>query len=292
MSSNAIFPQHFEKLTLSDLPVFLTGKPPVLGRLYTASEFNHVKPYVMEIDITPECAEIKEDSFLEISVPVLGLTDLFNKVDYLSKQVLHSSIVAINGFGAVDEEENGYSFPYFVKVKDLIENQYEIIISRDGHIECPSQGMGLFSVINQITFLFSEKQIKDGEGLKECSAIKKNKLYLLPPTGTDESYTLHICTVHFDHKNRRIVDTWRTVDVHFIKEETSLPPVSYLKTVYSEHDFMRDYLSSKIALSKENDYNNFLLRPEAFGRFYDALVHDLSKGYISMEYLRQSHLML
>ena len=62
--------------------------------------------------------------------------------------------------------------------------------------------------------------------------------------------------------------------------------MNLIKQLYSEHEFMRDFLNHKgIQFSSLEDYNNFLLRPETFSKIYSSLIHDIAYGYISKEYL-------
>jgi hypothetical protein len=59
-----------------------------------------------------------------------------------------------------------------------------------------------------------------------------------------------------------------------------------VRNLYSEYDFMKDYLKGDtFTLSHQNGYNNFLLMPEAFGLFYDRVAHDLVHQKIPARFL-------
>jgi len=60
------------------------------------------------------------------------------------------------------------------------------------------------------------------------------------------------------------------------------------ETLYTQYDFMRDYLNGDLfTLTKQNGYNDFVLRPEAFHSFYNLLVHDLVYHRLPADFLLQ-----
>jgi hypothetical protein len=71
---------------------------------------------------------------------------------------------------------------------------------------------------------------------------------------------------------------------HFGLSENSL--LNVVQEVYSNFDFMKDFLTGeKFTLSQKNGYNNFLLRPQALGNFYDLLCQDIINHRINSDFL-------
>lgn len=371
-SDKSLFPQHLQSKKIKVDPITLdqTGESFGVGgenfaKFANASDFKKLASQLIEVDIFEECQGMTEDSFLEITVPVLGLMDLHQSIEFFSSSVLHPSFVGLNGFGAKSSTLDSFPQVDFIKVMDIADNRYEIMLSPTGEVELPEQGIGLFSVIKEITFVLGYRQVISGEGLTslQSEGSKKGKLYLLAPIGTDEPFTFHVCLTHIDEINRRLVDSIRAVEVNFtemplsweakgtilgnhnshviernyidlsikLKNVAALtravlvnvalkhnPAISFspselnawtqhplhsnvftkrfglsqktlallIKELYTEFDFMRDYLErNPIPLSQANDYNNFLLRPEVFVKLYEGLIHDLSWGYIKGDFL-------
>lgn len=366
------FPQHLKSQIIKVDPIKLDQTWQSFGaggenfaKFANASDFKKLASQLIEVDILEECQSMTEDCFLEITMPVLGLMDLHHFIDFFSSNVLHPSFIGLNGFGAKSSEIDSFPQVDFIKVMDIADNRYEIMLTPTGEVELPEQGMGLFSIIKEITFVLGYRQVITGEGLTDLQSegSKKGKLYLLPPMGTDESFTFHVCLTHIDELNRRLVDSIRAVEVNFtampllweakgtilgnqnsrviernyidlsikLKNVGTLPkPVLVnvelkhnpsvrlipselnawtqhplqanvftkrfglsqrtlallIKELYTEFDYMRDYLErNPVPLSQENDYNNFLLRPEVFVKLYEGLIHDLSWGYIKGDFL-------
>ncbi len=319
-----------------------------------------LQPYLIEIDISEEISLLKAEYSLEITVPVLGMTDLLG---FTQNAQQFACPVAINGFGAKSATDTFNNFPHpdFVLITDIAGNQYEVVVTPDGKIELPSDGTGLFSIVSSITYIYSERQIKFGAGLEnlQSEAIAENKLFLLPPINSFETFTSQICITHIDNDHKRKVDTIRKVEIKYptmtlddyqpkvitnrissgdtdllsvgISWQTKstfnhpltacvtvesihdtsvadangwlqhpIDPNMYTKhiglsentlnflirRVYSEYDLMKDYLKGDtFSLSHQNGYNNFLLMPEVFGRFYDFLIHDLIHHKLPADFL-------
>lgn len=325
-----------------------------------------LKPYLVEIDISEEIALLKPEYALEITIPVVGTTDLLGLEQKVRNQQQFACPVAINGFGAKSEMTILNNFPHsdFVLITDISGNQYEVIVNQDGKIELPNDGIGLFSTIFAVTFIYSERQVKQGDGLESLQSIgvKTNKLLVLPPVDCQEAFTAQICVTHINERRQRIVDTIRKAEIqypkmtskvqaevsvnHFQADDTRMLAVnlklSYLPSfasypitvkvtltskvdenfslymdshgwmqhpihsnvytkhiglnentlrnlisqMYSEYDFIKDYLAGEsFGLSHHNGYNNFLLMPEAMGRFYDFLIQDIVKGKLPIDFI-------
>lgn len=365
-----VFPYHHRTQTTNIRPIASTPlfEPFRMGNkqfaeFCNAAQFELLKPYLIEVDIQDECQHMTEDSFLEITVPVLGLHDLMDEVEFFNPSVLNPSFVALNGFGAKGSDQNSFPQVDYIKVLDIADNRYEIMRNINGTLELPEQGMGLFTIIKELTYILGFRQVIRGDGLEniESAGAKKGKLYLLPPIHSDESFKFHVCLTHISENNRRIVDSIRAIDVNYLNvpmewepKRTALREISenglksvdlsirligsfslsrpvminiriepeasasyeptnlngwtqhpvlsnvfskrfglsqialmhLIEDLYTEFDFMRDYLTKNpIPLSRDNDYNNFLLRPEVFSRIYKSLIHDWANGYIPRDIL-------
>lgn len=175
-------------------------------------------PHWVEIPIDEELALLDEDHVLEVSVPVLNLCDLLPNAIF-SAPPLAAKIVGFNGYAAKGNHRLIDNFPLadFCKVTDIAGNHYEVVINKEGRIELPEEGTGLFSIPSQLTFIFSERQVKRGQGLEDCQSqgLEKNKLYLFPPSHTSQNFTLHVCVSHLDRNHKRIVDSVRKVAFEF-----------------------------------------------------------------------------
>ncbi len=349
---------------------------PGFAALASKDELAILKPNCLEIDITRELEVMNKDSSLEITVPVLGLTDLLGASQFCNTTRQFPCPIAINGFGAKSTNVAINSFPHaeFVLITDIMGNHYEAVVNQDGKIEIPNDGTGLFSIIAAITFIFSEAQVKQGMGLENLrlSGLRENMLLLLPPEESNEKFTAKICVTHINSYHHRIVDTISSVNANYpeltkkdyrtnaVVQRTNdatdlltvnlalmlLPPLTkhlpltasiallhpdgvkygfhhpqgfvtlptqahgwlqdpvhtniftkhiglsdnalnlLVRNLYSEYDFMKDYLKGDtFTLSHKNGYNNFLLMPEAFGHFYDSVVHDLVHQKIPASFL-------
>lgn len=302
------------------------------GKLADKNIFKtHPLSYI-QIDISDEMSAMNEESFLEITVPVLTLNDLMGTVKYLDQIVRHPMLLTVNGYGAKVEGENNFPYVDFINVVDIADNRYEIVVSPTGKMELPKEGFGLYTIIKEITYVLTYRQVIKGDGLEDfvpIGALRKT-ITLQAPVSTHESFKFHVCLTHLDEKNRRIVDSIRPVEINFssptIKSDfpVLLPRLVYvkfdsnpamssqkeiagwrqhplysniwtkrfglqlstrealIKSLYNEHEFMRDFLAKKVLdFSSYDNYNDFLLRPESFSKIYERFIHDLIHGYIS-----------
>jgi hypothetical protein len=339
--------------------------------LATSDTFDQLKSQTIAIDISDEIANMNDESALEITVPVLGITDLLGQSMWSETIAQFPRILGINGYAAKssDIEDNNFPRPEFVLITDIAGNQYEAVVNPDGTTDLPQDGTGLFSIPSRITFIFSAAQVKHGSGLQKlpAQAMHAQKMYLLPPEESNEPFELHVCVTHIDKRNGRKVDSIRSVEINYrdfsfenihfepqVKRESTesvemnlgiillsafiarqpftaavafeaKPGVEYsfhhpshhdahqhgwmqhpifpntftkhfglseatlsemVKELYSEQDFMNGHLAGDhFGLSYQQGYNNFLLRPEALGHFYDLMVHDLVAQKIPGEFL-------
>ncbi len=210
----------------------------------TLDTFTVLKPTCLEIDIEPEINMMSKDSALEITVPVMGLTDLMKSMPF--SLIRHfASVLMINGFYArPTHSQDSFPLPEFILATDMIGNQFEIIVNREGSIELPQEGTGLFSLVSSLTFIYSYQQIVMGQGLKrhENSAFK-NKLWVLPPEGNLIPFKMRTCVTHINQLHQRIVDSIRTVTVTY----PQLSKEMYQTNVVVERD--KKDLSNKLNVS-------------------------------------------
>ncbi|HRE30581.1 MAG TPA: hypothetical protein PLD88_01275, partial [Candidatus Berkiella sp.] len=202
-----------------------------LARLATKDILPQLKPHWIEIPLDEEFALLDDDHVLEVSVPVLNLCDLLPNA-FFSGPALVAKVIGFNGYVAKGHHRLIENFPIaeFVLVTDIVGNQYEILLNKDGKIELPKEGEGLFSIPSQITYIFSANQVKQGLGLEDCQAqgIEKNKLYLLAPAHTNQNFGMHVSISHLS-LNKRVVDTIRKVEVDY-QELKLLPQQATTKT--------------------------------------------------------------
>lgn len=256
------------------------------GALATQAMLGLNKDQLIEVDLDQEISLLQDGYNLEITVPMVGVTDLLNT--FVSQGQSFPAILSLNGYTAKPAGGTEPHFPHaeFMMVRDIVGNQYEILLGPTGEIEMPAEGSGRFSLIEEITFIYSAQQILFGEGWAKSQdpLVASNKLYCLPLLGACQDFKIRICVSHLDAALdfKRVVDTCRTVDVLYPVEQRSLSELSektfiaLIREVYSQYDFMKDYLNNDpFQLSHAQGYNNFLLRPEAFEKFYDKIVLDL-----------------
>ena len=189
-----------------------------LSRLATKDILPVLAPHWIEISIDQEIALLDEEHMLEVSVPVLNLCDLLPNA-FFSGPPLAAKVIGFNGYAAKGTHRLIDNFPLadFCLVTDIAGNQYEIIINKEGKIEVPEEGTGLFSIPSQLTFIYSERQIKRGQGLDDCQSqgLEKNKLYIFPPDHTCQNFAMHISVSHIAANGKRIVDSIRKVVIDY-----------------------------------------------------------------------------
>ena len=188
------------------------------ARLATKDILGVLAPHWIEISIDEEMALLDEEHQLEVSVPVLNLCDLLPNA-FFSGPPLAAKVIGINGYAAKGAHRLIDNFPLadFCLVTDIAGNQYEILLNKEGKIEMPEEGVGLFSIPSELTFIFSERQVKRGQGLDDCQSqgLEKNKLYIFPPNHTCQNFSMHISVSHFNTNGKRVVDTIRKVAIDF-----------------------------------------------------------------------------
>lgn len=180
---------------------------------------------LIKVDIRQELNALTDEHQLEVSVPVLGLTDLLPNAQLQPNHLMFAAPVAINGFGAGEATHSSLALPDFLLATDIMGNQYEIVLNNDGTIELPQEGTGLFSMLSYLTFIYSAWQINKGTGLTTVAGteIEPGYLYLLPPMSPKDFYA-NLAVTHLDDHFQRKVDHLREVDVtmHHAQQEPEL----------------------------------------------------------------------
>ncbi|MGD9591102.1 MAG: hypothetical protein AB7V32_01110 [Candidatus Berkiella sp.] len=184
------------------------------GSLATIDVLKALSPMCLEIDIAQELCSMTKNSALEITVPVLGMTDLLQKS--ITGDTRHFACpIMINHFCAKQTSQDNFPKPEFVLATDMMGNQYEIVVNLDGTVELPTQGTGLFTLISSITFIYSYQQVIDGFGFDSCETDNSHKLLLLPPENNLIPFSVRTCVTHINERHQRIVDTIRTINVQY-----------------------------------------------------------------------------
>ena len=131
--------------------------------LANSQEFEAIKENLIEIDIESALNFLNEESHLEVTVPMIGMCDLLGG-DAVWENLAQpfATVMAINGYGAQLDASASNHFPRadYVLATDILGNQYEVVVGPQGQIELPEDGLGLFSILSDLTFMFSYEQVK------------------------------------------------------------------------------------------------------------------------------------
>jgi len=187
------------------------------AQLASGEALNTLMPNLIKVYIGDELNMMSAEHQLEISVPVLGLTDLLPNNGLHVSDLQFAAPMAINGWGAPEDSvDMSYLYPEHILATDIVGNQYEIIIDEHGQIQLPSEGTGLFSMLSYLTFMYGDWQVKQGHGLGSVSEFgaEPEFLYLLPPAST-KSFEPKIALTQLDENYSRVVDTIRSIKVDF-----------------------------------------------------------------------------
>lgn len=201
--------------------------------LLTGNQIKGLQPYLIKIPIQAELEIMTADHQLEISVPVVGLTDLMGNKNLQIEALQFPAPVAINGMGLPNGSEfSAYGKPAYILATDIMGNQYEVLIDESANITLPKEGTGLFSLVSFLTFIYEDWQIKQGKGLEHLSdlGLEKGFAYLLPPF-SHQAFSPKIALTHLDEQNHKIVDTIRSVQVDYSPMSVALDAnVAWQKT--------------------------------------------------------------
>jgi hypothetical protein len=236
---------------------------------------------VLQLSIQPEIDQLTQlqssghDGYLSITLPVVGVTDYLNAEGAHTATQAFGSVVGLNQFLA-DSEQPHYSRPDFIMAKDIVGNEYEILVEPNGKVALPEEGTGKFSLLSEIKLMYSMDQVLEGRGLTEAtpSLSGSGHLYLLPPIGFQGKYAPIISVSEtqedFSEKlvsSRKIPVLLEGEDQHHFSE-SSLHQVS--KFLFTEFDFTKAILAGdELGVKHTNGLNDFVLSPEAIGVYYD-----------------------
>lgn|GEM_PF-4183027 len=190
---------------------------PKFAALFDQQDFNQLKDSLVEINISDALSHLSNDGYLEVTLPVTGMTDLMGSQGMwqgLPQQF--PTVAAINGYGAKSpDDSNHFPRPDFILATDIVGNQYEILVNVQGQVELPAEGTGLFSIVSALTLMYSPRQIENGEGLQTLTGAKSGMLYLLPPPENNKVFTPKIEVSHLDENYAREVDFVQQVPILF-----------------------------------------------------------------------------
>lgn len=258
-------------------------------------DFVNLKQSLTQVNIKDALHFLTPQSYFEVTIPILGMADFLamNFKNSIWNQLAQpfSSILSINGFGG-----GNFSRPDFIMVKDIIGNQYEILVDSQGRVETPQEGIGLFSILSEMTLMYSFEQIIQGRGLESLIECGAQPLYLdfLPPPDSNAPFTMTISVSHLDASLHRQVD-FEQNHLFIVNPEkkqaglTEFGARTLIRDLFSEFDFLRCLLSDHgdvdFCIGHVNDFNDFKISPEAVGPYYDLLIRAITHQHLPSEFI-------
>ncbi len=150
---------------------------------------------VLELSIAPEIEQLTHlqsqghDGYLSVTLPMVGLTDYLSSEGSDSASHAFGSVLGLNHFSA-DSQQSHFSRPDFIMAKDIVGNQYEILVEPNGKVAAPEDGVGKFSLLSEVKLMYGLDQVLEGRGLSEGGAsAQPGSLYLMPPPGFHGKYS-------------------------------------------------------------------------------------------------------
>lgn len=287
--------QWIDKIAASELTELFNMNAPQFLALASRDAFIKLKSNLIPIHIQDALQYLKPEGYLEITLPVTGMADFLAK--HLKNSVWNElpqafpSILSINGWG-------GGSFPRpdFILVKDLLDTQYEILLDEKGQVELPQEGIGLFSMLCEITLMYSYEQIMQGRGFETLveEGARPNELYLLPPPQSNTAFSMTLRVTHLEASNQPRVDFEQTYLFGFNPDRqqaqlTAFGARTLIKYLFSEIDFPRWLLSNKgsadLGIMYANGFNDFILSPEAIIKYYNLLIGAIIHQHVPCEFI-------
>ncbi len=200
----------------------------------------------LEISIQPEIDQLAQlhsqghEGYLNITLPMVGLTDyLSTENDGNSAAHAFGSVLGLNQFSA-DSTQPHFSRPDFIVAKDIIGNEYEILLDSHGKVMVPEDGIGKFSLLSEVKLMYALDQVLEGRGL--ASSNEPGHLYLLPPPGFHGKYTptISVSQTQDDFSEKMISE--RKMPILLQEENTQL---DVHKVEINAHNLGIDPLNSK-----------------------------------------------
>lgn len=201
----------------------------------------------LEISIQPELENLTQlqsqghEGYLNITLPMVGITDYLNSELGNGASHAFGSVLGLNQFSA-DSAQPHLSRPDFIVAKDIIGNQYEILLDSNGKVMVPEDGIGKFSLLSEVKLMYGLDQVLEGRGL--ASNTESGNLYLLPPPGFHGKYTptLSVSQTQDDFSEKTISE--RKLPI-LLQEANAEPGVQ--KIEINAHNLGIDPLSHKFS---------------------------------------------
>jgi len=207
----SVAPVHFaQSVAKSDLTQSFAINQENFASLAQKNVFESLKDKLIEINLETQINNLNPESFLEISIPILGMTDFIqSNAPWQTMPQQFASILALNGYGSKSaDEKNNFPKPDYIVVKDIIGNEYEVLVGPNGRIDLPEDGLGKFSILSSITYMFGYSQVM-GEGLASLHDVgaQSNVMYLLPPPLSNKPFAPSVKVVSFDESNHKVIES-------------------------------------------------------------------------------------
>lgn len=284
-----------DKVAASPLTALFNINAPQFLALASSEQVHELKKNLIKINIQEALNHLNPESYFEVTLPVLGMADFLSTSlegsIWKGIEQPFASVLSINGWGS-----GLFSRPDFIMVRDLIGNEYEILINAKGHVETPVEGTGLFSMLSEITLMYSADQIKQGRGFEKLSPdlVEPNTLYLLPPPHVNAPFVVTVRVTHLEGVHPRQIDFEQHHFFAVNPEESQTGLTEFgarwlIRHLFSEFDFIqclwRDEGTSKFGILHHNRFNDFRLRHEALGLYYNLLVRAIVHQRLPYEFI-------
>lgn len=286
--------QWIDKTEASPLTALFNINAPQFLALATQEQVVKLKKNLIKINIQEALNHLKPEGYFEITLPVLGMADFLSMHKHSIWNEIEqpfASILSINGWGS-----GLFSRPDFIMVRDLVGNEYEILVDSQGQVETPTEGTGLFSMLSEITLMYSADQIKQGRGFQKLSQdlVEPHTLYLLPPPHMSAPFVVTVRATHLEGAHPRQVDF---EEHHFFAIKPSEQHAGLtefgarwlIRHVFSEFEFIqcvwRDQGTSDFGILHHNRFNDFRLRHEALALYYNLLVRSVIHQRLPYEFI-------
>lgn len=254
---------------------------------------------VFQLSIQPEVDQLTQlhseghDGYLTVTLPMVGITDYLSPEGGQNASQAFGSVLGLNHFTA-DSDQPHFSRPDFIMAKDIVGNQYEILVGPDGKIAIPEEGTGKFSLLSEVKLMYGIDQVLEGRGLTAASPDSlldsSGKLFLLPPVGFHGKYApeISVSQTQDDFSEKELSSR----KVPLLLEDSHNPMISEAslhqisKFLFTEYDFTKAMLSGdEFGVQHTNGLNDFSLSPEAIGVYYDLWLNGVATHQISPDEL-------
>lgn len=257
----------------------------------------------IRISLDPEIEQLTQlqdqghEGYLSVHLPMVGIADYLNTENSSSAAPVFGSVLGLNQFTS-DSQEPYLSRPDFIVAKDIVGNEYEILVEPNGKVVIPEEGMGKFSILSEIKLMYGLDQVLEGRGLLDTHAApfttgaEPNSLYLLPPPGFQGKYVpiISVSQTQEDFSEKELSSRKIPILLQNMTEESGQAIVSesslhqISKYLFTEYDFTKAILAGdEFGVTHEKGLNNFGVSPEAIGVYYDLWLNGVVHHQISAE---------